>query len=744
MIWQRLLTFFSGADVFSVTIVVAAFMAGLGFGSLLGGRLADRWTPRGCLIAFAVAEFFIGVFALVSDDLFYGVLYQRFGGVSLPTIALALVLFVVLLPPTLAMGVSLPLLGRALTARASAASETIGTLYGVNTLGAAAGAIVTTWWCLRSMSFAGVLAFGAALNVLAAIAGLLAARGHIDDASEEDQRHDAAAIAPNGSATGGRLGYRSLVVVFAFAGFLALMLEIVWFRILGVLLKSNSFTFGTLLGTYLAGIGLGALLGRGPARRSKDPGHAILGLVSLMSLLGASSVLVLYGMLRFSPWLADVRQFLADYEPLNLGILLTDTTPAPQSARGFVHHIFLVTHVFFPAFLVLPATLLSGAIFPFLQRAAHERLSGVGSRIGVLQASNIAGSLIGTFAAGFVILPTLGTVGALRICSWVGIAFALLSIRGAIGARRRMAIAIASASLATVIFAPSARELYACVHGVEPERIEVREDGTGVVAMVREGDGERAKTLVLTNGRGDGWLPFGRVHSLLGVLPVLMHPSPERVAILGLGSGDTLFHASIRGETKEVVCFEIVRCQEPALRALAERGNWAELATMFADPRVKVVYADGRRSLLRDRDGFDVIEADALRPSSAYSGNLYSLEYFELLRSRLRPGGIAVTWAPTARVQRTFGRAFPHALAVGPVLLGTEEPLDLDLAKLLERTELPAVKARLAISGLAFADVVKTYGTDFEPLRIGFQDRPQTGDVNRDLAPLDEFFFPEP
>src|SRR5258705_7392864 len=164
VIWQRLLVLFSGADLYSVTIIVAAFMGGMGAGHLAGGQLADRITARAALLFFALAECAIAVFGFFSRALYYDVLYGRLGDLHVPAPALAALLFLSLLWPTFFMGASLPLLARALADRIERAASVIGLLYGVNTLGAAAGAIVSTWMLLPRLRLEGSLRLGTALN----------------------------------------------------------------------------------------------------------------------------------------------------------------------------------------------------------------------------------------------------------------------------------------------------------------------------------------------------------------------------------------------------------------------------------------------------------------------------------------------------------------------------------------------------------------------------------------------------
>ena len=174
VIWQRLLVIFLGADIYSITIIVGAFMAGLGIGNLAGGHIADRLTVRANLWLFVGAELAVGAFGLLSKAIYYDLLYTKLSFLSASPAA-AIVLFVSLLWPTFFMGVSLPVLARALTRSVSAAGMVVGSLYGWNTMGAAIGALATTWWLLPRLGLADALLVGALLNVVCAAGAALLA-----------------------------------------------------------------------------------------------------------------------------------------------------------------------------------------------------------------------------------------------------------------------------------------------------------------------------------------------------------------------------------------------------------------------------------------------------------------------------------------------------------------------------------------------------------------------------------------
>ena len=172
IVWQRLVVLFSGSDVHSASIIVAAFMTGLGCGSLAGAHVADRLTHVASLAAFAAAELAIAAFGLSSAYLYYEVLYQRLGHLAATVEIRSATLFISLLWPTFFMGISLPLLARALTTEIAAAAAVTGRLYACNAVGAAVGAFVATWLLLPAQGIEGTLRTIAFINAIVAAAAL--------------------------------------------------------------------------------------------------------------------------------------------------------------------------------------------------------------------------------------------------------------------------------------------------------------------------------------------------------------------------------------------------------------------------------------------------------------------------------------------------------------------------------------------------------------------------------------------
>jgi predicted membrane-bound spermidine synthase len=750
IVWQRLLSFFSGADVYSVTLIVTAYMAGLGFGSLLGGQVADRLSARGRLLAFAAAELAVGLFALVSVDLLYRRLFLGFGERELPLAVTSLLLFALLLWPTFFMGASLPLLARFVTESPAAAARRVGRLYGWNTLGAAVGALATVWWLVRAQGFEGAIRVGALLNFGCAGAALLLLLRR-PAGPEQPSAVDREGPAPVAATA---LPFRTWLVIYALSGFVALSLEIVWFRVLGTILKSSSFTFATLLALYLAGLGLGALVGSRLAARSRRPAAVFFALQAAVPLYAALSLALLLAGLGRLPFLDPVAAHLGQYDPLKIDAAIRATTrfvTGGGDASAHVHSLattFLMVYAAVPAGLILVPTALMGMSFPYLQRQVQTDLAQLGRRVGRLQTANIVGSMAGAGVTGLVLIGWLGTAGTLKALVALGAVFLLLLARSiaAAGSSRIWGFsgAALAATLAVLAVSPEAPALWARLHGTTPERVVFEEDGSGVALVKHSGPPGRPPAQVFVGGLGQSHLPYGGYHAWLGVLPTLVHPRPEAVLVIGLGSGSTLFGAGGRQETRRIDCVEIASAQLPPLRRLAQQPDYPAVAALLADRRVRLVFTDGRTFLMRSRERYDVIEADALRPSSAYAGSLYSVEYFDLLRRRLKPGGLGVTWCPTRRVRDSFLRVFPHAVQIGPTLLGSDRPIAFDAGELRARLGHPFTRSHFAGGGLdagrlldeALAEAPVVFGPEL--------DRDALADVNTDLYPKDEYLASVP
>ncbi len=720
--WQRILALHSGVGLYSVAMIVAAFMVGLGLGSHWGGVFSQRLSPSRALLAFAGLELGIATFGAISGPLFYDFLYLKGLWLYVPAWRAGLLHLLSLLLPTALMGMSLPLLTRALVREAPTASRTIGVLYGVNVLGASLGALLAPWLLIRHVGVRGAILAAAAGNLLAGLGALGLALG---------ARRRAAATAPAPPAADRGLppllaepaaAFSTWLALYALAGFCALSLEMLWFRLLEVALKSTAFTFGTLLFIYLLGSSLGSLLGALASRHVRRPLEAFL-LAQCGLLLYSAGVLWLVTAL---PAETPILRFFLDYWSGRQSYNISGRLRWP---------LILKLYVFQPSLLFGPPTVLMGFSFTLLHRAVQDDPATSGRKVGLLQAANIAGCTAGSLLVGLLLLTWLGTSGTMRLLLLTGLLFASLGL--ARPHRRWVFVAAAVLLAAMAATFPGQQALWRRFHGFGTVQAFIEEDATGVAALSRLG---RFRWAVWTGGRHHSTLPFGNIHTALGALPSLLHPGPQEAAVIGLGSGDTAWASGCRVDTmRAVTVFEICAPQRVLLRRFAEGPDALKKLSLFLDdPRVRVVVADGRNALAREARGYDMIEMDALWPTSPYAGNLYSLEFYSLCARRLKRGGLMTSWSPSRRVYTTFGQAFAHVVEFlgGQVLVGSNQPIVFEPAVWEARLADPELRSYLG--GDRAAEVLAILRT----ARPGNPPPALEADTNRDLRPRDEFNSP--
>jgi len=316
----------------------------------------------------------------------------------------------------------------------------------------------------------------------------------------------------------------------------------------------------------------------------------------------------------------------------------------------------------------------------------------VGRKVGWLQFSNIVGSAIGACWVSLLGFELFGTAVLLKLLVAIGLVYVIV-----LHWRRRQHVAITAGFgilLGSVVIAlPGNNDFWLKLNGMlDGQRFIQEENGSGLsIVKQMDRDGELVG-VVFANGLGQSRMPYRTdpTHMRLGAVPVLLHPSPRSVAVVGMGSAGTLYGMACRPETEVLTCFEIMSNQPNVLRTYAERVDDRSVMAMLNDERLTVVGNDGRYELSVRGTRYDIIEADALRPNSAFSGNIYSAEYFKLLRDRLLPGGWAVSWCPTPRTLSTFCSVFSHvAFSEGLLLIGSNDPIVLDWEAVNERIGVP-------------------------------------------------------
>jgi predicted membrane-bound spermidine synthase len=718
--WQRILALHSGVGIYSIAMIVAAFMAGLGVGSALGGRWSARLEARPALRAFALVELGIAAWGAASCILYYDWLYLRGSWMYGTTARAAFLHALALLPPTLLMGMSLPLLVRALVRRAALAGRTIGLLYAVNVLGASVGAWITPWMLIRAWGIRGAVTAAAAANAIAGLTALVLSWRRAADVAPPEA---AAGLAPPPGEPAGQHPFPLWLALYALSGFCALGLEIAWFRLLEVSVKATAFTFGTLLALYLLGLGLGSLAGAFAAPRVAHPLRAFLLLQCALLAWSGGAVTALATLPPDTPGYDWFLRYWGQSSGFKLGLHEHQPT-------------LLLLYGLLPALLFGVPTFLMGLSFPTLQRAVQDDVRTSGRKVGLLQAANIAGCVAGSLAVGLVFLHWLGTIGTLRVLMGCGLVFAAVGAH--LPGTRAVFAGAAAVLLAAAVALPGQRGFWLRLHGTDDARALVAEDATSVCAVVPQANERWA---VFVNGRTHSWLPFGGVHTQIGSASAIVHPAPVDVAIIGLGSGDTAWAAACRPETRSLTVFEIAGPQPVLLDRLADQEQVPGLRAFLQDPRLALQVADGRNALTLGDARYDLVEADALWPEAGYSGNLYSVEFFRAVGRRLKPGGMMCTWSPTGRVYASFTTAFPHVVGTDDrtILIGSNEPIAVDHEAWRARVLSPAVVNYL---GKRDAEATRKMLDGLRPYNVKQRSRRQR-ELNLDLFPRDEFLTPE-
>jgi len=660
--WQRLLTLSYGVGAASVTLIVSVYMLGLGLGALAGGRLAAR--SRDPLLWYAASEAALALIGATS----VGVLLAlgRLTVTSQPAVAFAAA-FVALCAPTLLMGATLPLMTSSVTRLTGRFDHAVGSLYFINALGASVGAVATGYVLISLLGLDGCVYAAAAINGVLGVIALLVRRSARPAAS--------ASVGAAGGWRADESRSRWLAWAPAFmAGFLAIGLEVIWFRVVGVLVKDSPYAFASILAVYLLGIALGSRaidrhLGRRPAASQRDLFFLMQFLVGVTVLATVAGLFYLSGSGPLA-WLVRLS-FSADLHP---SPLLWLRAPGPQTFED----VYLFFDVFlWPAALLLLPTMCMGASFPLLASLARSRTAHDGVAVGTTYFTVIAGNVAGGLVTGLILLPAWGTERAALALGGVGVLFGLgvTTWEG-----RRITLGWRTAAVAGLLLVaaagfPGRGELYAAIHTAPftPSSIGV-EEGLDAVVVTYERD-DLVRNFI--NGQGHGYRP-GPVFLAEAAEALSFARRTRRVLVIGFGAGSITDAALATPDTREVTLVELSGSLIVNLRRLRQFDR------TFDDPRLRIVIDDGRHFLLRTSEMFDVILMDPVRPTTATSGNLHSAEFFELARRHLSPGGTLMVGGLEGclGIPRTLLDVFANVRSYPLFSVASDVPFARDAARL--------------------------------------------------------------
>jgi spermidine synthase len=689
LVWFQLLRQVIGASAISLAIVLTSFMGGMCLGSLGFPRwISSAHHP---LRVYAYLEAGIGALgiALLGVLPLVGMLYVAFVGYGPAGILLrALVCLICLLPPTVLMGATLPAISRWLETTRGGTSR-MGLFYAANIVGGVAGCLLAGFFLLRVYDLYVATFVAVGLNAAAATVSLaLASRASFDSR------------APSALALPSVYAHRAVYVVTALSGLASLGAQVVWTRLLSLVFGATVYTFTIILAVFLAGLGIGSAVGSFLVRHVRSP-RAALGWCQL-SLVAAIPFCAYMICLELPYWQIN-PEFRSNLGQRYLHDLI----------RGIV--------------AMLPATCLWGASFPLALAAAAEDGQEPGHLVGGLYAANTVGAILGALLFSMVVIPGVGTQGAQQMltlvagataslmlwpffCSTPGVWPASSTIASAGGRWGGRHAVVAALSLVAVVasmawMVPAIRGnviAYGRNVALYPPTESYRFVGEGSTSSVAVYDDEGFRYISVGGKIMASSVPTDmRLQRMLGHLPALLHPHPRSVLIVGFGAGVTAGSFVLHPEIERIVICEI----EPLVPRVSGEHFAAENYDVLNDPRVEVIYDDGRHFMATTEEKFDIITTDPLDPWMAGSAALYSIEYYELAKRRLNEGGFISQWMQLIEVDEasvkslvgTFLEIFPegtlwsnHIPVDGGndlIMLGQVAPLRVDAVGITSRLE---------------------------------------------------------
>ena len=638
-LWLRLSGLAFGNSIWAAALILSSFMAGLALGNALAASARiRRWRPLYLYAVLEVLVAFFGytiVFGLPTLGDWMRPVWQTLWNYQPALLGLRFVVsFLILLVPTTAMGLTLPVIIEDPALRQTNFGRVIGFLYGSNTLGAVVGALLGETYLIAAFGLRGTGLAASLAVCLAAVIALLVARysGDTSPLSKFPLRLDASYRPP----------WRLLLVSFG-TGCIFLCLEIVWFRFLHLYVASSPTAFAIMLAVVLSGIGFGGIVAGAIHRASARLNH----LLPVLLLLAAIAALLSY---LFFP--ANVAQ-----------------------SRTGVFDLSWRAAVLVSIALMLPVAFLSGILFPSLTAKVQASVGDRMNSTGITTLFNTAGAAAGPLLASFVLLPGVGYQWSLLVCAAGYVLLSVIvserstwSIGRPVG---RLAIALCAGAILLMAILPyhraeshfshASRPYETDEHGNVLAHVVKRIEGTSDTLQLLRRDlfGEPYYYRLLTNGFSmSATNPHSqRYMRLFAYLPLAFRPESEDVLLLCYGCGvtaDALLHGP---NVKRMDAVDISK----EVFALADFYSGINYSNPLRDPRVHAVVQDGRFFLQASPRQYDIISGEPPPPKMLGSVNLYTQEFFSLMKSRLKEGGIATFWLPINQLRVDEAKAILRA-----------------------------------------------------------------------------------
>ena len=689
ILWTRMMVKIIGSAPFAVSIILTIFMGGLGLGSYLAGRIIDRLRqPLALVKLYGLLELLIAVYALLIpmlltavqplQTIIYNGLYGRFMVYHLVTFMISAVILGL---PVICMGATLPILCRFYVANLTHLGTHTGRLYGLNTIGAALGSLVCGFWLISLWGVWGTLAAAVAVNFMIGLACLAfshkarlrLADKATDSGGPEKVNQKKQVSIPDSP---GALERTAALVIFGISGFCAMAGQVIWTRLLGLIVGPTTYSFTIVLVTFITGLALGSLIFGYLADRVKN-GFRLLLLTQI-----AAALLVL-----------GISQLLGSSQLFFAKLIFT-------FKDQFALQSLLKAALLF-GFMILP-TVCFGACFPLVGKITTRSVSRVGRSIGLAYTINTAGALLGPFCAGFVLIPLVGKESSLSLVVALQLVTCLLAAGILLGKSQHSRLqfgGLAAPVLAGLIlcfYYPTFNHLQLAMgkyHRFDSIKTELTDSGwlesilrgAQILAqsekrqLVYYGDGIGGFTTVTKTADALGTIKYSLANSgkpdasskgdmatqtLLAHFPMLFQKNPRAVMVIGLASGVTAGEVSLYPIEK----LDILEINDQVVAASNFFRPWNN--NVLSDPRTRLILQDARAHLQLTTRSYDVIISEPSNPWMAGLAALFTRDFFALAKDRLTAEGVFVQWMHAyqmdwetfALVGRTFAGVFPNSL----------------------------------------------------------------------------------
>jgi spermidine synthase len=678
VVWYQMLELAIGSTTISVGVLLAAFMGGLCIGSIGLPRLRTQIHP---LRMYALIEIGIAAFGLL---VWLGVplidrVYIAANGVGLPNMLLrALVAAICLLPPTALMGASLPAAARWIESTRGGVSWW-GLLYGTNTIGAVFGSLLAGFYLLRMYGVAAATLAAVMINLVVALISLaLAAR------TPARIEADAHSPDPEGSEAASDSGRGSIYLTIGLSGASALGAEVVWTRLMGMLMGSTVYVFSIILAVFLIGLATGSTVGAWVSRTVRP--RLALGWCQILLTVGIA-------------WTAYMIAGSLPYWPID---------PLLASSPWYTFQLDMARCLW----AILPPAILWGASFPLALAAVAGPGQDPARIVGKVYAANTLGAIAGALLVSLILVPNVGTQQSQRVLLAIAAVSAFTALMPYVRDQKSVGISgllAASAVLSMVLIfniGPVPGELIAygrrmALNVGQSTILYTAEGRNSSVAISRWNSGE---IYINVNGHVEATTEIYdmKLQRMVGHLPGLLHPNPKSVLGIGFGAGVSAGTFTRYPGIEHITICEI----EPVIPPTSTRFFAKQNYEVMNNPKTHIVYDDARHYVMTTTNKYDIIASDPLDVFAKGTAALYSKEYFDAVKAHLNPGGYFSLYVPlyesdlrTVKSElATFFESFPNATVwantrngegYDMVFMGQADPLKINVDEVQERLSRP-------------------------------------------------------